>query len=400
MKDGVDPSEEVLVFAYAQDNLSIGNSSTVYIYGFYGDTDAFFDMEEGTYTAYLKYEVNGEMQRIEGDYNQDKFRVVRSDKPQLYLTAPVVVNNGEPVPMGSTVTVEMQVSSRVAFNGRVEVYSSTSNEAALYSSSQSVSLEAGEMKTLVFRCQSGTGGYGLTAGTYCISMNSYDENNYWAGNVLAGEYGESLWFSVTEATGNPLTRKTYPLIDGRDFTYAGRNGTISFDVYAAETVDAVFHAHAYDRGDENTAILQYERKSVHFEAGETKRVEIPYACPEGTLEGEYYCDILVSLNGQSAMNFMTSIQFEVTEKLTGIEDVRTGNGKSYVVVEDNAFLLRNIPADADVEVFSANGAMVYKGAATTGTEVRIPMSNASKGVYFVVVTVSGEKPYTMKAVLK
>ena len=100
------------------------------------------------------------------------------------------------------------------------------------------------------------------------------------------------------------------------------------------------------------------------------------------------------------MNFMTSIQFEVTEKLTGIEDVRTGNGKSYVVVEDNAFLLRNIPADADVEVFSANGAMVYKGAATTGTEVRIPMSNASKGVYFVVVTVSGEKPYTMKAVLK
>lgn len=400
LKDGVDPSEEVLVFAYAQDNLSIGNSSTVYIYGFYGDTDAFFDMEEGTYTAYLKYEVNGEMQRIEGDYNQDKFRVVRSDKPQLYLTAPVVVNNGEPVPMGSTVTVEMQVSSRVAFNGRVEVYSSTSNEAALYSSSQSVSLEAGEMKTLVFRCQSGTGGYGLTAGTYCISMNSYDENNYWAGNVLAGEYGESLWFSVTEATGNPLTRKTYPLIDGRDFTYAGRNGTISFDVYAAETVDAVFHAHAYDRGDENTAILQYERKSVHFEAGETKRVEIPYACPEGTLEGEYYCDILVSLNGQSAMNFMTSIQFEVTEKLTGIEDVRTGNGKSYVVVEDNAFLLRNIPADADVEVFSANGAMVYKGAATTGTEMRIPMSNASKGVYFVVVTVSGEKPYTMKAVLK
>ena len=148
LKDGVDPSEEVLVFAYAQDNLSIGNSSTVYIYGFYGDTDAFFDMEEGTYTAYLKYEVNGEMQRIEGDYNQDKFRVVRSDKPQLYLTAPVVVNNGEPVPMGSTVTVEMQVSSRVAFNGRVEVYSSTSNEAALYSSSQSVSLEAGEMKTL------------------------------------------------------------------------------------------------------------------------------------------------------------------------------------------------------------------------------------------------------------
>ena len=190
------------------------------------------------------------------------------------------------------------------------------------------------------------------------------------------------------------------MIDGRDFTYAGRNGTISFDVYAAETVDAVFHAHAYDRGDENTAILQYERKSVHFEAGETKRVEIPYACPEGTLEGEYYCDILVSLNGQSAMNFMTSIQFEVTEKLTSIEDVRTGNGKSYVVVEDNAFLLRNIPADADVEVFSANGAMVYKGAATTGTEVRIPMSNASKGVYFVVVTVSGEKPYTMKAVLK
>ena len=348
-------------------------------------------MEEGTYTAYLKYEVNGEMQRIEGDYNQDKFRVVYSDKPQLYLSAPLVVNHGEPVPMGSTVTVEMQVSSRAAFKGRVEVYSTTTNTAALYSSSQLVSLEAGEVKTLVFRCQSGTGGYGLTAGTYCIEMISFDENDYWAGNVLAGEYKESLWFSVTEATSNPLTRVTIPLIDGGSSMYAGHGGIISFDVHAAETVDAVFHVHAYTREEENRNILQSEGKSVHFETGETKGVEIPYVCPEGTPNGEYYCDILVSLNGQSAMNYMTTILFDVEEKLTGI---------SYVVVEDNAFLLRNIPADADVEVFSANGAMVYKGAATTGTEVRIPMSNASKGVYFVVVTVSGEKPYTMKAVLK
>ena len=398
LKEGADPSEEVLVFV--KDGLYIG-SSNEYISDFSGYTDAFFNMEEGTYTAYLKYEVEGEMQRIEGDYNRDTFRVVPSDKPQLYLTAPVVVNQGQPVPMGSTVTVEMQVSSRAAFSGRMEVYSTDtegSNAAVLYNSSMDVSLEAGEVKTLTFRCQSGHSNYGLTTGTYHIETVYYNDDDTWGGNVLAGDYEPSLWFTIAEATPNPLFMVTYPTLDEDNNTWAGHKGSIRFEVYADEAVDAVFHIHSYVQNQYNVPILQTETKAMRFEAGETKTVEVPYACPEGTPMGYYYYDVLASLNGEQAMKNMAAATFSVIDVPAGIED-ETATGTCHVTVLNDAFLLKNLPQRAEVKVVALNGTTVYHATAND-SELTIPMAGAGRGVYLIVVTAPDTKPVTLKAVLK
>ena len=517
LKEGADPSEEVRVFA--KDGLNIG-SSTEYISDFYGYTDAFFNMEEGTYTAYLKYEVEGEMQRIEGDYNRDTFRVVPSDKPQLYLTAPVVVNQGQPVPMGSMVTVEMQVSSRTAFSGKVALqsYDAAHDYApVLYESILPVSLAAGEIKTLTFRCQIGTGQNGVVPGRYQIETRCLDEEGTWLGSILPGEYEGSLWFNVMESIDNPLTMVMYPTLDGQSSTYAGHKGIISFSVEASASIDATFSVMTYSFDDRSKPILQTEEKTVHFEAGERKMVELPYTSPEGTPNGEYFMELYVQLDEQPGLLQMASNWFHVEDRpagqptlaapivVNGGQDVQPGsNGQvsfsltcekrfdgwlyiqaydaenrsvlngptvdvtleagetkpvaipyscpDYVVagsyrlaiyyktdgieypevvnygeypestkfsvidvpagIEDentseachvislhNAFLLKNLPQQADVKVVALNGTTAYHATAT-GTELTIPMAGAGRGVYLIVVTAPDIKPVTLKAALK
>ena len=277
-------------------------------------------MEEGTYTAYLKYEVNGEMQRIEGDYNKDTFRVIPSDKPQVYLTAPVVMNNGEPVPMSSTVTVEMQVSSRTAFSGRISLHSyDAAHDYApvLYESILPVSLAAGEVKTLTFQCQAGNSQDGVVPGTYQMEATCFDGDGTWLGNILPGEYEESLWFNVTEDIDNPLTIVMYPTLDGQSSTYAGHKGIISFSVDASASTDATFSLKTYSFDDRSKPILQTEEKTVHFEAGERKIVELPYTCPEGTPNGEYFMELYVQLDEQPALLQMANNWFHVEDRPAG-----------------------------------------------------------------------------------
>lgn len=399
LKEGADPSEEALVFT--KDDLYIG-SSDEYISDFCGNTDAFFNMEPGTYTAYLKYEVNGQMVRIEGDYNKDTFRLVPSDKPQLYLTAPVVVNNGEPVPMSSTVQVEVQVASRNEFNGTVMLYSiatGANSATALYTSELPVSLAAGESKTLSFRTQSGSEGYRLVPGRYSIEMSFYDEDGMWGGYVLPGEYEGSLWFDITEAVRSPLFMVEYPLLDGGSTTYAGRSGVIAFSIYADEAADAVFHIHTYNTEGQDMPILQTEEKSMHFEAGETKAVEMPYTCPEGTPLGEYRYELLAGLDGQSALKYLASGTFRVVDEPTGIEDDEAARQSCYVVSQDGSLLVRNLPPHADVRVVTLGGTLLFRATAS-GTELTVPMAGQSRGVYLVTVEEPGQKPVTLKAILK
>lgn len=399
LKEGADPSEEILVFS-PEENFVI-NIYTSYLEYYYGNTDAFFNMEEGTYTAYLKYEVNGEMQRIEGDYNQDTFRVIPSDKPQLYLAAPLVVNGGEAVPMGSTVEVEAKIAARNAFSGIVTLYSSGEAPyyaAALYSSDAHVSLAAGEVKDVTFRCQAGSPGYGLTAGRYQAEMMFLDDNREYSGNVQPGDYEASLWFSVTEAIGNLFTVVDYPTFNGGFNTYAGQSGTIRLKIYADAAVDATFGIHAYEYNAPNIPVLQVTEQAAHFEAGETRAIELPYVCPEGTANGSYYYEVYARPNSQEAMQILFTNAFDVTDAADVEAPSSAANGCRLAALE-GAFRLEGLADRSCVEVFSASGTLLFRQTADDAAML-IPMAKAGRGVYLVRVTAPDGTTTLLKAVLQ
>ena len=399
LREGAEPSEEVLVFS-PQEDLAI-NIYTEYLEYYYGYTDAFFNLEEGTYTAYLKYEVNGEMQRIEGDYNQDTFRVIPSDKPQLCLAAPLVVNGGEAVPMGSTVEVEAKIAARNAFSGTVTLYSSGEAPyyaAALYSSDAHVSLAAGETTDVTFRCQAGSPGSGLTAGNYQAEMTFLDENSEYSGGILPGDYGASLWFAVTEATGNPFAVAGYPTFDGGYGTYAGCSGTIRFGIYADAAADATFGIHAYQYDEPGIPVLQVEEQAAHFEAGETRTLELPYTCPEGTANGLYYYEVYARMNSQAAMQILFTNAFDVSEE-AGVEAPASAANGCRLAALDDAFLLEGLAARSRVEVFSLSGMRLFQKTADDAAML-VPMAKAGRGVYLVRVTAPDGTTALLKAVLR
>lgn len=396
LKEGDDASKEVCLLSK---DINIGTSSSQYLEDFYGDCYTMITLDEGVYTAYLKYEADGKMTRIEGDENEAIFVLKAADTPQLYMNAPMIINEGKDVSLGSMIEVKLSFTSRVACTGSISLYSSKEIEGKWYTALGSIgslnfSLEAGETKTVSVYCNAGTESSLL--GTHRLSASVND-----IGLIGYGTYEESTKFNLVDAEIAQTPKlAAAPIINNGAPVEQGTTGNVKAKVLSA--TDLTGKMFVFSQTWECIDILQGSNVSVDLKAGMEQEVTLPYSCPKDSKEGKYQAKIYFIPDGSTNSYLLDYNSYEGYSWFnvvlpTGINNESTAQCRLYP--QPGAFLLKGVAENSRIQVSALDGRTLFRGIAAEA-EITIPMSEAVPGFYLITIEMPDGKVQTMKGILK
>lgn len=376
-----------------------------YVENAYGTATVTPMMEPGEYVAYLKYDAGeGQMKKVDPEsQNAASFVLKASEIPLLYVTKPIVVNDGNPVPLGSKGKVRLTVQSSVAYTGKLYVNAARYDGDGTYldwvlttQKEAGVVLEAGvpgEVEIEYF-CneQALLGQYEVT---FVYSVGEYGYG------LSLGEYASTATFTVAEKEAAPEPSLTSALvINGGNDVEQGSNGEIKLTLVCAGDFVADFYPAAVTADE--CLVINSSPVKVTLAPDVAQEVTLRYECLSDAPLGEY--DLVIYYKEEGSQEslaldlgaYANSARFAVV-KSTGIRDEITGQCR--LLPQPGAFLLKNVAEKSRVQVLALNGSVLFKGIADD-TELYIPMRNAASGVYIVTVEYPDGKTETLKGVLK
>ena len=398
-KKGDNAAEEFRLFTSGEFYLSAGYQSERQISGNANLTMA----EPGEYEAYLKYFVQGEWRRMEGEYNSATFTVTDSEVALYYLSAPAVINGGQAVPLDGMVEVEVTLTPLKDSEGVLFIAAYTPDYyRALYMKGEMpVSLKSGESQTFKVTCYSARSSEGIPTGQYKLEIyfNPTVAEDWMS--FSPGDYEASLSFELTEPLPIPLVQNSETLINGDSdmVVEQGESGHFKAEFRTEEAFHGELCLNCVDW--QGKAILESTPAQTAIEPGASKEVALPFSCPMDTELAYYEYDYYARPDGYNAFGLVDKNGFSrgvIVEQYTGIEDEQAETS-CRLVPQRGSFLLQGAETGSHVRVVTLGGSLVYEGTAQS-TEMLIPMTGAAQGFYLVIVKDKDGKRTVLKGILK
>ena len=398
-KKGDDTAQEFRLFTSGEIYLPAGYQEKR---SFAGNVDLSM-AEPGEYEAYLKYFVQGEWRRMEGEYNSATFTVTDSEVALYYLSAPAVINGGQAVPLDGMVEVEVTLTPLKDSEGVLFIAAYTPDYyRALYMKGEMpVSLKSGESQTFKVTCYSARSSEGIPTGQYKLDINfNPTVIEDWM-SFSPGDYEASLSFELTEPLPIPLVQNSETLING-DLDMVVEQGESGYFTTEFQTEEAFHGELCLNCVDwQGKTILESAPVQTVIEPGASKEVALPFSCPMDTELAYYEYDYYARPDGYNAFGLVDSNIFSrgiSVEQYTGIEDEQAETA-CRLIPQHGAFLLQGIEPQSRVTVVTVSGSLVYEGTAQS-TEMLIPMAGAAQGFYLIIVKDKDGKKTVLKGILK
>ena len=373
----------------------------------YTSTRVINGLEPGEYTACLKYtDSEGIMQTMTpAEQNSGLLTILPSVEPLPYLAGPMVINDGNPVPRGSTGKAVVTLASRMDYSGEIMLSSfevadpEETRGSALTAPHTKVELQAGVPKkfTINYTCYEGAA---LGLHEAVIYFQRMGTTEFW--DLTTDVYLESAQFEVQpELTTNVRLAAPMVINDGQPVVQGSR-GTITTSLVCDKSVELNIFPRALD--DEDHYAMNWSTgQPVSFKARIPQQVTLNYECEEATKPGTYEASLYylddngIRIYVQIPSEYLASTQFQVTD-ITGIEDEQADNPCRLICLPD-AFRVENVPQGSVIRVTGIGGSLLHEQTATA-TRVDIGMAGSPKGFYIVTIQTPEGKLIPLKGILR